>query len=109
MTVENKTNDYIIQTEDFGIKILTMNNAAAKTFTMPTLTASEIGKSMTIVKIGTGKVTLALVDLQVIADSGIQGTIYNEQADETYATLVFMVLSTSKLVIVGAHGTWTTT
>jgi hypothetical protein len=86
-----------------------MSNAAAKTFTMPNLTSSELGKPLTLVKLGAGRLTLQLATGQAISDSSMAGSIYAAQAVETYATLTLMAVTTTKLVILGFDGTWITT
>jgi hypothetical protein len=109
-SVSDKVDNYTVDVADFGSgTIFTMSNAGTKTFTLPTITASELGKPITFVKLGVGKVVIKAVNNQVIADSGANDTIYNDLINEIYATITLVPVTTTLLVIVGADGTWVTT
>lgn len=105
---ETKTDNYTVTTSDFG-KLLVMNSASDKTFTLPSVTSSHVGAILTFAKIAAGKVTIDAADSDVIADSAAGGTIDNSQSTETYATLVIQLVSETKWSVVGGHGTWSTT
>jgi len=108
-SVENKTDNYTVQAADLG-KTLRMNSADDKTFTLCSVGASEDGARLTFVKLGAGKVTIDAADSDIISDSGAGDTIYNDVAAETYATITIeYVHGSTKWVVIGAHGTWTTT
>lgn len=107
-TVSNKTDNYNVQVGDFD-NVLTMNAATAKTFTLPTLTSSEVGKQITFVKLGAGKVTIQAAASQYIGGSSAAGTIYCDIAIEVYATITLIVVSETKLAIKGFDGTFVET
>jgi len=108
LTVIDKTDDYLVVVGD-SRKVLTMSYATLKTFTLPVITSNDIGTHFTFVKKGAGKVTIQANTGQTIDGSGIAGTIYNDQAGETYATISMVAISTTQWVITGYYGTWTTT
>ncbi|MHB9133650.1 MAG: hypothetical protein ACYDBB_21510 [Armatimonadota bacterium] len=112
-TVTGKTDNYSILLTDLGFsvgeKVFTMNNAAAKTFTLPSVTAGDIGKSVTIIKHGAGAVIVDAPDADTIADSGAGGTIYCDVSEETYATITLMLTTETHWDTIAGHGTWITT
>ena len=102
-----KTSSYSVQTTDTA-KTLTMSNTSSAQFTLPSVGASDLGIWYTFVKLSTGKLIIATSDSDVIADSSAPGTIYNNVAGETYATLVVELANTTQWVITGSVGTWIT-
>lgn len=106
--VLTKTNDYTVVADDL-CKSLRMNSAIAKTFTFPSVGASDDGTRITIMKIGAGRVTLQMVDTDKIHDSSATGTMYNEEATETYARVDAEYCHTTTTWNVVASGTWITT
>jgi hypothetical protein len=94
-----------LTTADFG---KTITAASAQTITLPDIGAGDIGAIFTIVKLGAGTVTIDAVGSDVIADSPAGGRIYNSAAGETYANITIQVAAADKWVVVGGHGTWTT-
>jgi len=98
IVVEEKTDDYSVDEDDYG-KILMMNAAGAKTFTLPTVAASEIGLYVTIVKRGAGKVTVQAGGGDKIQDSGAGGTVYNDLGEETFAAVRLCVIAAGKWII----------
>jgi len=109
-SVQDKTDDYPVVVADLGVgSTLTMDNASPKTFTLPTLSAGDLGKQITFVKKGAGKLTIQAGTGQKIADSGAAGTIYDTEAGETYASITLVATTTTQWNIVGFDGTWTTT
>jgi len=102
-----KTDDYTIALNDFG-KSLRMNNAGAKTFTLPSVGANDDGARLTICKIGAGQVTVATADTDSIYDSAGGGTLVNSSA-ETYAVVVIEYChTTTTWNAVSLIGTWAT-
>lgn len=65
MAILNKTANYPILVEDLN-HIITMNNAAARTFTLPSVGATHVGNFLTLVKLGAGKVTINRADADTI-------------------------------------------
>jgi len=111
VTVTAKTDNYTVQTSDFGLdKVLTMSSANAKTFTLPSVDASNIGAIVTFVKLGAGQVTIDAADSDTIHDSAAGGTIYNATAAETYATVTLLLTSATTWNILSSSGFgWITT
>ena len=108
--VQNKTDNYTLSTSDLGLgATFTMSNTASKTFTLPTLSGSDLGKQVIFVKLGAGQVTIHAGAGQKIGDGSLAGTIYNSQANELWATVTLLAVSTSQWVIVSLDGTWSTT
>lgn len=93
---------------DFG-KTITVNSSSAQTVYLPDIDGSNIGGTFTIVKLGTGAVTIDAGGTDVIANSGQGDTIYNNVAGEVYADITLQVAADGKWVIAGGHGTWITT
>ncbi len=107
----DKVDNYIVTTADFE-KILTMNNAATKTFTLSSIDASHIGHGIGFVKLGAGQVTIDAADSDIIQDiaasSSAGGTIYN--AIDTYAFIYLRIISaTEYLVVFKNSDMWITT
>jgi len=97
-TVEDKTDNYTLDEEDFG-KLLTMTNAGPKIFTLPAVDAEDIGLYVSLVKRGAGKVTIQAVGADRIQDSGAGGTIYNDLAEETFAIVKLKVIAAATWMI----------
>jgi hypothetical protein len=96
--VEEKTDDYVLDEDDYG-KTLMMNAAGAKTFTLPAVTADELGLFVTLVKRGAGKVTIQTGGADKIQDSGAGGTLYNDLAEETFAIVKLKVIAAATWII----------
>lgn len=111
MTITAKTDTYVIDASDFGIdKALSMNSAQAKTFTLPSVAAGDIGKVLTFIKLGAGRVTLDAADSDTIHDSAAGGTLYNAVAGETYASATIMLTAATKWSLINSSGIgWITT
>ena len=105
--VETKTDNYPITTDDFG-KTLVMN-AADKTFSLPSVSATNIGALVKAAFINTGKLTIDAVDADTIDDSGAGEGIYCEQNGEKYSSIALRLISATEWIIVAAKGIWTTT
>jgi hypothetical protein len=106
LTVEAKNSGYTILTTDNG-KVFTCDSASAQTFNLPSVDSSNIGTTYTIVKLGTGQVTIDAADSDTIEDSGAGDTVYC--ADEGDALISLMLTTETQWVIRFANGTWTTT
>jgi len=96
-TVEDKTDDYTLDEEDFG-KLLTMTNAGAKTFTLPAVDAEDIGLYVKFAKLGAGSVIIQAGGADTIDDSAGGGTMYNDLADELHAEIVLRVRAAGKWI-----------
>ena len=93
---------------DFG-KTITVNSASDQVINLPVVDAAMVGAWFTIVKLNTGKVTIVAGAGSSIADSGVGGTIYDGSSDEAYASITLRLASSTKWVITGGDGSWTTT
>ncbi len=96
-----------LSTADFGATI-TVNSGATQTVALPAVTASDLGAQFTIVKQGVGTVIVQAAGGTSIADSTSGGTIYNNSATETYATITLRLTSSTMWSILGGNGSWTT-
>lgn len=103
-----KTDNYTIVSDDL-CKSLRMNSVIAKTFTFPSVGASDDGMRITLIKIGAGRLTLQMVDTDKIHNSSATGTMYNEEAAETFARVDAEYCHTTTTWNVLASGTWITT
>lgn len=110
--IVDKTDNYQVLNTDLGTGVaLTMSYASLKTFTLPTSAnmSGHTGKEITFVKKGAGKVTIQAPAGVTIADSTSAGSIYNDQASETWASITLVAITTTVWAIKGFDGTWTTT
>ena len=93
--ITNHTANYVITVADLNA-MHTMNNAAARTFTLPSVDATHIGDFVTIVKLGAGRVTIGRAD----ADTINGGTsIFNGVADELYAVMRLRLMTATLWVM----------
>ena len=109
--VTAKTDNYNVLAGDFGAnKALSMNSADDKTFTLPSVAAGDIGDILTFIKLGAGKVTIATADADTIHDSAAGGTLYNDIATETYASVSIMLTGATQWSMINKSGIgWITT
>ncbi|OGR42047.1 MAG: hypothetical protein A2X28_03655 [Elusimicrobia bacterium GWA2_56_46] len=106
-TVQAADSGIIITSADFG-KTITINDPAAQTVTLPSVTDADIGATLTVVKLGAGNVTITAPSGVYIADSISGGSIYNNLASQTYATISLRLVTSTKWVIMWGDGCWTT-
>jgi hypothetical protein len=93
----------------YTLDTVIVNSAADQVVMLPNISAADVGDLMTIVKLGTGKVTVKALATQYIADGSVAGTIFNDQIIEPYASITLKAVSTTKWTVVSAFGTWQTT
>lgn len=105
--VETKTDTYNVLLTDVA-KTLVMDSADNKIFHLPSVAGGDVGTWFTFVKAGTGTLLLDAADSDTIDDSAAGAGIYNEQADETFATMTLQLVTETKWAITGARGIWTT-
>ena len=87
-----------------------MNSSDDKTFTLPSVAAGDIGKVITFIKLGAGKVTIDAADSDTIYDSAAGGTLYNDIATETYASATIMLTAATSWSLINSSGIgWITT
>jgi len=78
-----KTDNYTVTTADLG-KTLVMDSASDKTFTLLSVSASDIGARLRFVKLGAGKLTIDAADSDTIGDSGAGDTVYCGDTGKAY-------------------------
>lgn len=86
-----------------------IENANDVTISLPEFPVECVNQGIGFVKLGAGRLTIQMPSGTYVADSTAGGTIYNPQADQTYATLIIHISTQTKCTIVGAHGLWITT
>ena len=106
--VNNHTDNKVLATSELNA-IHTMNSASDKTFTLPSIAASEIGDWVIFVKLGAGKVTIDCADSDIIrsiiSSSSAGGTVYN--AIDQYAVIHLLIISATEYLIIYARSdTW---
>ena len=106
---EEKIDDYSVVAPDLG-NSLRMNATDAKTFTLPSVSATEDGKRITLSKIGAGKVTIQCADTDTIGDSSAGGSLYCDTAAETSSNVTIEYVHTNtNWMIISDFGTWVST
>ena len=107
--VTPKTDNYAVQIADLGrAKVLTMNNVAEKTFTLPSVTGANDGSTMIFMKIGTGKLIIAAADADIIGASSGGGTVFNSTT-EFHASITLLLIGgagNAQWIVTGYHGSW---
>lgn len=110
-SVTTKTTDYVVQLADLGTSVgeavFEMSAALTKTFTLPSVGASDVGKSITLAKSGSGQVVVQAADSDTIMASVAGGNIYNDTA-ETDATITLLLIAETRWVAFSGSGTWKT-
>ena len=102
-----KTTDYSIASTDFG-KSLRMNATTDKTFSLPSVADANDGATITLEKMGSGRLTIDAADSDYIHNSGAGDGIYNDD-NSTYATLTLRYCHADvRWYIVGGMGAWVT-
>ena len=98
IVILEKTDNYSVLAVDLG-KVLFMNAATAKIFTLPAVVAADIGLPLTFVKRGAGKLTIQAGGTDTIQDSTAGGTLYNDLAEETFALVGLRVIAAATWII----------
>lgn len=101
-----KSDNYSVLTTDTS-KTLVMDTVA-KTFSLPSVDATNVGLWFTFVKANAGSLIIDAADSDLINDSSAGGTIYDAQTNETYAVIIVQLVSATQWVAYGGVGTWTT-
>ena len=91
----------------FG-ETIAVNSAVDVIVTLPAVTAADIGATVTVLKLGAGKVTLA-ANGTPIADSAAAGTIYNNAFLPPYASIMLRLADVSRWSVLSGEGAWITT
>jgi hypothetical protein len=104
--VEVKTDSYLITAANFG-KILVMDAAAEKTFTLPSVGSLDVGEELTLVKWGTGKLTIQAADSDIFRSPDMSsvagGQLYN--AVDQYSRVQIRLITATEWLLEGWTGT----
>ena len=107
--VLTKTDDYTVKLTDKG-KLLVMNSGSDKTFTLPSVSAADVGTIWTFATIGAGKCSIDPADADKIDDStATTGDISATAAAGVVPAITLELVSATQFAIKAANGTWTTT
>ena len=106
-TVQAADSGITLTGSDFG-KTITVNSASAETIYLPSVSSTDIGAQFSFVKLGAGNLTIVAADSDIIADSTAGGTIVNDTAAQTFATMTLRLVTDTKWVLMWGDGTWTT-
>ena len=102
----NWTDDQILTTTHLNAHH-TMNHAGDKTITFPSITADHIGYWFRFSKLGAGKLTLQLVDADliqcIIQSTSAGGTLYN--SIDQYATIYMEIISATQYLVMYMNST----
>ena len=93
---------------DFG-KTITVDSGSAQIINLPAITAADIGASITVVKLGAGKVTIKAAASTYIADSAAAGTLYNNAVTPPYASVTLRLVTSTRWMLISGYGSWITT
>jgi len=87
---------------------LVLNSTSNYTFSLPSVSAADIGLEYTFVNINTGRLTIDPADDDTIdASTATTGTLYSDT--DSIASITIRLVSATHWQIVGANGTWTAT
>ncbi len=92
---------------DFG-KTITVNSAGLQTVYLPFITAANIGATVTVIKLGAGKVAIVAFTSNFIADSTDGMKIYNDTVSPAYASITLRLAESNRWMIVSGVGKWIT-
>jgi len=96
-----------LSTSDYGNTIVVNNGSTYVTFTLPSLSSSDVGARLTFVKLGTAGMRIRAPSGNYIADSTSGGSLYtNENA--VGCTISLMAASSTNWVILGGDCVWQT-
>lgn len=95
-----------LSTADFG-KTITVNSASDRVVTLPLVSVGDIGAQITIMRLGTGKLTIVAGGSATIYESGISDRIYNGSAVEIYLTITLRLAIDTKWVVIGGNSSLT--
>ena len=102
-----KTDNYTITTADLG-KSLRMNSSSDKTFSLPSVADANDGGTVTLEKMGSGRLTIDAADSDYIHNSGAGDGIYNDD-NSTYASITLRYCHADvRWYIVSGNGAWVT-
>lgn len=97
-----------LTSDDFGKTIVMEIGADDYIATLPSVDADDIGVSLTIVRIGDGRLTIQAADSDVIERSRPGGGIYCHESHRMIANVSLYLASATEWGITGATGIWFT-
>ena len=106
-----KTDNYPIVINDLGSvndRLMTMNASTSKTFTLPSVESTEIGKAITLIKIGSGDVVIATSDSDTILDGTTSSSVSSMTLTELYKAVTLVLNNTTTWVIQSVSGPYAT-
>lgn len=108
-SVITKTDDYFVQTEDFG-KTIRVDSALDITQTLPLVGAIDDGAKITFIKLGDGKLTIAAAVDDKFFEGSVNGTLYNDIAEEIGALVTLEYVDAIQMwASIAVSGTWVVT
>lgn len=107
-TVQAADSGITLTSADFG-KTITVNSASAQTVSLPSVSSSDIGATIKVIKLGAGRVTIDAADSDTINNSGAGDTVYNNAVTPAYASIDLLLVTDTKWAIVDGQGAWITT
>ena len=87
--------------------VVVVASSSDRILTLPDFVVGDVGKRLTVLKYGIGKVTLQAYTDVSIQDSGAGDTIYCD--DGSMARIELEIIDETQMSIIGGIGNWTTT
>ncbi|MDD3580610.1 MAG: hypothetical protein PHW74_06285 [Desulfobacca sp.] len=88
-------------------KTILCTNTAGMNLNLPSVSATEVGKRLTLVKASDQELKLTAADSDKIGSSGEGGYIFNDQAlEKDVASVTIRLLTATQWFIVAKVGTW---
>lgn len=107
--IDVHNSDISLAVNDAG-KVIRCDSTSAVTYSLPSVSSSDIGLEFTFLRTGSGKLTLQAADNDRIEDSGPGETIENDPThDSANASITIMLADETQWVLMSGNGTWVTT
>jgi hypothetical protein len=100
--------DVVLTSGDFGKSIVMEIGSDDYTVTLPSVGSTNTGVSLTIVRIGDGRLTIQAADSDTIERSRPGGGIYCHESHRMIANVTLYLASATEWGITGATGIWFT-
>lgn len=98
--------DVALSTDDYGKLIRIDNGGRALDVTLPTANAQDIDCWLTIVRTGTGRLTINCDSLCRIEYSSLGGSIWCTETKRRAANVTLQLINATQWGIIGATGVW---
>jgi len=105
--IDGSGSDTTLITADFG-RTVVINSSSARAVNLPSVDAVDLGGLITVVKLGTGNVTIDAADSDTINGGAAGGTLINDVAAEGFAYVTLRLVSATAWLIVAGTGHWRT-